>query len=228
LALVALLRSPIVGVSDETLARLSLAGQLRARVLLDMQTMLPPAIPNAERQALHRFRDQFRELRLIADRLGPAGCAQAIVDGADLPAVLAASPDGEQRVANLLRLVERARQFESQGGDLRAFVNWLRRAASPDGEADAAEAQVADEKGVSHRVRAVVREQRARGDGADRVRRRRGARLAHARRAGAIVARGHAGVAAGQGDAAGAAAGRVAAAVLRRGDAGEGSGRLFG
>jgi ATP-dependent exoDNAse (exonuclease V) beta subunit len=155
LALLALLRSPIVGVSDETLARLSLAGQLRARVLLDVQTVLPAPIPHAERQGLLRFRDQFRELRLIADRLGPAACTQAIIDGADLIAILAAGPDGEQRVANLLRLVERARQFESNGGDLRAFVNWLRRAAGPGGEADAAEAQVADEKDDVIRVMTV-------------------------------------------------------------------------
>jgi ATP-dependent exoDNAse (exonuclease V) beta subunit len=155
LALVALLRSPIVGVSDETLAKLSLAGQLRARVLLDRQTVLPPTIPHAERESLLRFRDQFRELRLIADRLGPAACAQAIVDGADLIAILAATTDGEQRVANLLRLVERARQFETSGGDLRAFVNWLRRAAGPGGEADAAEAQVADEKDDVVRVMTV-------------------------------------------------------------------------
>jgi ATP-dependent exoDNAse (exonuclease V) beta subunit len=58
-------------------------------------------------------------------------------------------------VANLLRLVERARQFETNGGDLRAFVNWLRRAAGPGGEADAAEAQVADEKDDVVRVMTV-------------------------------------------------------------------------
>ena len=155
LALVAVLRSPIVGVSDETLARLSLAGQLRTRVLLDTATELPPQLPRAERDGLDRFRARFAELRVTADRLGPSACAQAIVDAGDLVAVLASTADGEQRVANLLRLVERAREFEARGGDLRAFANWLRRAAAPGGEAQAAEAQVADERDDVVRVMTV-------------------------------------------------------------------------
>jgi ATP-dependent exoDNAse (exonuclease V) beta subunit len=155
LALVAVLRSPIVGVSDETLARLALAGQLRARVLLDPATVLSPSLPPAERAGLVRFSEQFRELRVTADRLGPAACAQAIVDGADLVPVLAATADGEQRVANLLRLIERAREFEARGGDLRAFANWLGRAAMPGGEAQAAQAQIADERDDVVRVMTV-------------------------------------------------------------------------
>lgn len=145
LALVALLRSPIVGVSDETVARLALADQLRTRALVDASTPLPESLPPAERAALLRFGARFSELRQVADRLGPAACAQAIVDDGDLVPLLAATPDGEQRVANLMRLVEKAREFEARGGDLRAFANWLRRAAAPGGEAQAAEAQVADE-----------------------------------------------------------------------------------
>ncbi|HEX6836411.1 MAG TPA: 3'-5' exonuclease, partial [Polyangia bacterium] len=155
LSLVALLRSPIVGVSDETVARLSLAGQLRTRVLVDASTALPEALAPAERDGLERFRARFRELRLVADRLGPAACAQAIVDDGDLVPLLASTPDGEQRVANLMRLVEKAREFEAKGGDLRAFANWLRRAAAPGGEAQAAEAQVADENDDVVRVMTV-------------------------------------------------------------------------
>ena len=155
LSLVALLRSPIVGVSDETVARLALAGALRTRILLDAGTALPESIAPAERDGLERFRARFRELRLVANRLGPAACAQAIVDDGDLVAVLASTPDGEQRVANLNRLVERAREFEEKGGDLRAFANWLRRAAAPGGEAQAAEAQVADESDDVVRVMTV-------------------------------------------------------------------------
>lgn len=155
LALVAVLRSPIVGLSDETLARLALGGQLRTRVLVDPATELPSSLPRAEREGLERFRARFRELLLAADRLGPAACAQAIIDVGDLVAVLASTPDGEQRVANLMRLVERAREFEARGGDLRAFANWLRRAATPGGEAQAAQAQVVDERDQVVRVMTV-------------------------------------------------------------------------
>jgi ATP-dependent exoDNAse (exonuclease V) beta subunit len=134
---------------------LALASQLRARVLLDATTELPASLPVAERAGLMRFREQFRELRSIADRLGPAACAQAIVDGSDLVPVLAATADGEQRVANLARLIERAHAFEARGGDLRAFANWLRRAAMPGGEAEAAQAQIADEHDDVVRVMTV-------------------------------------------------------------------------
>jgi ATP-dependent exoDNAse (exonuclease V) beta subunit len=154
LALVALLRSSIVGLSDESLTRLAIEGQLRTRILLDPATQLP-ALPTPEADRLLKFRALFRELRLTADRLGPAACAQAIVDAADLTAVLAATPDGEQRVANLQRLVERARELESAGQGLRHFANWLRRAAAPGGEAEAAQAQVADERDDVVRVMTV-------------------------------------------------------------------------
>src|SRR5262249_32881840 len=55
LALVAVLRSPIVGVSDETLARLALKGQLRTRVVLDTASELPATLPAVERAGLLRF-----------------------------------------------------------------------------------------------------------------------------------------------------------------------------
>ena len=101
-------------------------------------------------------------------------------------------------MANLVRLVERAREFEARGGDLRAFANWLRRAAAPGGEAQAAEAQVADERDDVVRVMTV---HQAKGlefpvvfvpacgglersdHAAHRLRRRRGARPQAARRA---------------------------------------------
>ena len=66
----------------------------------------------------------------LGDRLGPSACLQTVYDHTDLFAVLAADPDGEQRIANLLRLQERARYFDSRGG-LRAFVRMLRLSTDP-------------------------------------------------------------------------------------------------
>jgi hypothetical protein len=66
----------------------------------------------------------------LGDRIGPAACLQLTYDHTDVLAVLAADPDGEQRVANLLRLQERARGFDHSGG-LRAFVRALRLATDP-------------------------------------------------------------------------------------------------
>ncbi|HZS41287.1 MAG TPA: UvrD-helicase domain-containing protein [Polyangia bacterium] len=152
LALVSVLRSPLVGLSDETLARLAFERRLRAGLLLDDAGT--ESLPDGERERLAGFRARFRELRLRADRLGPAACLRELVEAHDLPAVLVTTRDGEQRVANLERLIERARAFESSGGDLRGFVGWLRRAAAG-GEGDAAQAQIVDERDDVVRVMTV-------------------------------------------------------------------------
>jgi ATP-dependent exoDNAse (exonuclease V) beta subunit len=141
LALVSVLRSPLVGVSDETLAWLSLSGWSQS----------PPHA--GERARLEEFRTRFASLRRAADRLGPAACLRALIDETDLEAVLATTREGEQRVANLERLVERARAFEAEGGDLREFVAWLRRMAGA--EVDVAQAQVVDERDDVVRVMTV-------------------------------------------------------------------------
>jgi ATP-dependent exoDNAse (exonuclease V) beta subunit len=149
LALVSVLRSPLAGVSDETLARLALAKRLGASLWKE----LPPELPADERARVEEFRERFAKLRRSADRLGPAACVRAIIDGADVTPVLATTREGEQRIANLERLVERARAFEAQGGDLREFVAWLRRRSTL--EVDAAQAQLVDEHDDVVRVMTV-------------------------------------------------------------------------
>jgi ATP-dependent exoDNAse (exonuclease V) beta subunit len=152
LALVAVLRSPLCGVSDETLARLALAGRLGLAALAPGAAL---SLPADEAARLAELGERLRALTRKADRLGPAACVRALVDGADLTAVLATTREGEQRVANLERLVERARAFEADGGDLRAFASWLRRASTPGAELEAALAQVVDERDDVVRVMTV-------------------------------------------------------------------------
>jgi ATP-dependent exoDNAse (exonuclease V) beta subunit len=158
MALVAVLRSPLCGVSDETLARLALDRRLRTAALLDPETDFVRLLGDTaadEAERLVAFAARFRELRLTADRLGAVACTETIVEGVDYRAVLAAGREGEQRIANLDRLVERAREHEAQGGDLRAFVGWLRRLVGPAGDVDSAQAQVVDERDDVVRVMTV-------------------------------------------------------------------------
>ena len=153
LALVAVLRSPLTGVSDETLAHLALDKRLRTTTLL-AEEFVPVGLSPEEGARLDRFRTLFRELRLTADRLGPAACLRALVDGTDLAIVLLTTREGEQRVANLERLIERARAFEAAGGDLRGFVAWLRRAQAGS-EGDVAKAQIVAERDDVVRVMTI-------------------------------------------------------------------------
>ncbi len=156
LALVSVLRSPLVGLSDEGLARLSLDQLLQSSTLLKKDLALDQiALGPTDLDRLTKFRAQFRELRAVADRLGPVGATTAIMSGCDFLTVMAGMPDGEQRVANLERLIDHARKFEATGGELRAFSAWLRRVVERGGEADAAQAQVVDERDDVVRVMTV-------------------------------------------------------------------------
>lgn len=87
-------------------------------------------LPADEAARLRRLLDLIAVLLRLGDRIGPSACLQTIYDHTDLLAILAADPDGEQRVANLLQLHERARQFDTSGG-LRGFVRALRLATDP-------------------------------------------------------------------------------------------------
>src|SRR5581483_4686936 len=77
-----------------------------------------------------------------------------IFEDANLIPLMAAISDGEQRVANLERLIDHARKFESAGGDLRGFASWLRRKLNG-AEGDAAQAQISDERDDVVRVMTV-------------------------------------------------------------------------
>ena len=62
------------------------------------------------------------------ERIGPAATLRALIEGTALVPILAAGHHGEQRVANLEALIEKARALEDRGG--RAFVRWLAELAS--------------------------------------------------------------------------------------------------
>ena len=175
LALLTLLRSPLCGLSDDSLLRLHVDGRLTLGALLRErraagqrstsgasgperfeaasaasfgaavdEELGPPLellgearavaprlrLPADEAARLTRLLGLIEVLLRVGDRLGPAACLQLLYDHTDLLAILAADPDGEQRVANLLRLHERAREFDRSGG-LRAFGRALRLATDP-------------------------------------------------------------------------------------------------
>ncbi len=154
MALVSVLRAPLCGLCDDSLVRLHLSGHLSLPGLL---YALPPDLPEGEGDRLRNLLRLLSALLLRGDRLGPAACLRALCDGTDLPAVLAAGPEGEQRVANLEMLLSRAQRFEEGGGGLRAFVRWLRLSCDPNlgGDVLAPQAQIVDERDDVVRVMTV-------------------------------------------------------------------------
>lgn len=138
LAFLAVLRSPLFGLSDESLLRLHLAGKLSLLSLLsahdakeDSAASELTSLPRDEAMQLVRLLGLMRALLHCGDRLGPLACLSTLLDHTDYLGVLYADPDGEQRVANVFRLCERARTHEARGGSLRSFVRALRKDADP-------------------------------------------------------------------------------------------------
>ncbi len=141
LALLGVLRSPLVGLSDAALVALAEVNPRRAGAHgrgrpapLALAPLLapgftPPAqLTDGERTRLVDFLGWHAELARHADRLGAAGALKLILDATDLAAVVATTFDGEQRVANLERLVALARAHDASvlpRGDRRAFVRRL-------------------------------------------------------------------------------------------------------
>jgi ATP-dependent helicase/nuclease subunit A len=147
LALAAVLRGPMVGLSDTSLAELSLPGKGLSVPLLarwprpsaaDPSPHVDPArLAPPERARLEAFRARYGEIRRAALRMPPGEAIRAAVAAFDLDRVLAALPRAEARIGNLDRLVSIARR---RGGTLAAFVRWLERRIRD--EADEAEAAV--------------------------------------------------------------------------------------
>lgn len=167
LALLAVLRSPFCGLSDEALVRLHLGGRHTLLSLLSLRARHPSGRPPGddepppdgagagagptptelgllpdEAERLERLLAAVRPLLAAGERLGPAACLRAVLDHTDYLAVLAADFDGEQRIANVERLLLRARAFEGQAqegqprrGGLRGFVRALRLLTDPQLEA---------------------------------------------------------------------------------------------
>jgi hypothetical protein len=117
-ALVATLRSPFFGVPDGALLAHAAAGG-RPSYLAPLPPGSEPALADAWRvlRALHARR--VRE--------SPASIVEALYAETEVLATYALDPHGEQRVANLLRVLDTARALEAAGrGTFRALVRWLR------------------------------------------------------------------------------------------------------
>jgi len=141
----AVLRSPLGGLSDDALVLLEAQGKLE---LGRHGAGCTAALPARDAAALDRIGRLVRRLAREVDRLGPAAVLRHAIDALDLRTIWAAASNGEQRLANvekLLRLLE-----ERQGlGALAAAEEILARGEDPrDREAPADVAAFADSRAV--------------------------------------------------------------------------------
>jgi ATP-dependent helicase/nuclease subunit A len=117
-ALLGALRSPFFGVTDETLLRLHAAGG-ELCYLRPLPAGADPALSAAWTLlgVLHRERNA----------MAPAAVVERLFARTQVLAAYGLEPEGEARVANLLKVLDTARALEATGAlTFRGFVRWLR------------------------------------------------------------------------------------------------------
>ncbi len=145
LSLAAVLRGPLVGLTDAGLGHL-FARSAGLEDLLDPPAGLRAALCAEDRARLDEARPALRRLVRFGPSLGPCGVLRQALAERAFAAVLAGMPFGAQRVANVDKLLGIAAAAEQRGGDeadLGGFVQYvdrMREAAQRESEADLEEA----------------------------------------------------------------------------------------
>jgi ATP-dependent helicase/nuclease subunit A len=148
-ALVGALRSPFFGVTDEALLRLHAAGG-EFSYLRPLPADTAPVLGEAWALlgVLHRERNA----------LPPAAVVERLLARTEVLAAYALEPQGEARVANLLKVLDTARALEATGAlTFRGLVRWLRDrgAARYEEEESAVEAEDAVRLMTIHKAKGL-------------------------------------------------------------------------
>ncbi len=138
IALVGVLRSPFFGVSDETLYWLSRKKRV-ASFFGKSRIPWPRPVLAAEKQKLTFAHEVFDELNQVKDRLTLAELISAVLRKTGYPAVLATTFMGPQKISNLLKLTDVARDLGRSGlfalSDFILYVDELMSSDIREGEA---------------------------------------------------------------------------------------------
>jgi ATP-dependent helicase/nuclease subunit A len=148
-ALVSVLASPLVGISNDALVLLRRAAPKRP-LFVALERDLPEALPEREVQLLRAFRQRYDRLTTSMARLSLERLCERVVSEHDYDLAVLAQWDGRRRYANLRKLARLARSYEElRGPDVEGFVRFVR-----------------DQEGVGAREIEAVAEE----EGADAVR----------------------------------------------------------
>ena len=125
-ALVSVLASPFVGVSNDALVLLRRACGRRP-LFSGLERELPRALGPRDRRLLEAFRQRYERLVGLAVRVGLERLCERIVVEHDYDLAILARRDGRRRYANLRKLARLARSYEDlRGPDIEGFVRFLR------------------------------------------------------------------------------------------------------
>jgi ATP-dependent exoDNAse (exonuclease V) beta subunit len=124
-ALVAVLASPFVGVSNDALALLRRAAGRRP-LFSGLERSVPPGIGTQDERLLRAFRQRYERLVAAMPRLSLERLCERIVTEHDYDLAVLAQWDGRRRYANMRKLARLARSYEElRGPDVEGFVRFV-------------------------------------------------------------------------------------------------------
>src|SRR5438876_115838 len=125
-ALVSVLASPFVGISNDALGLLRRAAPKRP-LFVALERDLPETFPPRDAQLLRAFRQRYERLTAALARLSLERLCERILAEHDYDLAVLARWDGRRRYANLRKLARLARSYEElRGPDVEGFVRFVR------------------------------------------------------------------------------------------------------
>ncbi|HEX4929800.1 MAG TPA: UvrD-helicase domain-containing protein [Gaiellaceae bacterium] len=123
-ALVSVLASPFVGVSNDAL--MLVRRNARGPIFTGLERSLPADLDPADARLLRAFRQRYDRLAAAAARLSLERLCERIVADHDYDLAVLAQWDGRRRYANLRKLARLARSYEElRGPDVEGFVRFV-------------------------------------------------------------------------------------------------------
>ncbi|HKB20768.1 MAG TPA: UvrD-helicase domain-containing protein [Gaiellaceae bacterium] len=125
-ALVTVLASPFVGLSNDGLLRLRRAAEKRP-LYCGLEKSVPEGLSDRDAQLVRAFRQRYDRLAGLAPRASLERLCERIVTEHDYDLAVLAQWDGRRRYANLRKLARLARSYEElRGPDVEGFVRFVR------------------------------------------------------------------------------------------------------
>ena len=125
-ALLTVLTSPFVGVSNDALVLIRRAGGRRP-LFVGIEREVPPELDETDARLVRAFRQRFDRLAAAAPRLPLERLCEQVIADHDYDLAVLAQWDGRRRYANLRKLARLARAYEElRGPDVEGFVRFVR------------------------------------------------------------------------------------------------------
>ena len=126
-ALVSVLASPFVGVSNDALVLLR-RGVGRRPLFTGVERALPQELSPGDQRLFKAFKQRYDRLAAQAPTLSLERLCEQIVSAHDYDLAVLAQWDGRRRYANLRKLARLARSYEDlRGADIEGFVRFVRQ-----------------------------------------------------------------------------------------------------